>query len=134
MNTKNSETLIEEKTLHRIPIETIFLSFVLGCALTVKVDILTALLFWAGGIMSSISFFWLKGMIYRISFASKRKSLLPLIGLYFLRLILIIGIFFIIIFFFSKKGIAFAAGFSVIIVVFLVEAGIAISRLKKWKN
>jgi hypothetical protein len=110
------------------------LSFVLGCAVLIIYDGLTALLFLAGGILSSISFIWLKGLILKLSFSSKGKTLLPMIGLYFLRLILIIGFFFIIILLFSKKGVAFAAGFSVTIVVFLVEASIAITRSKKWKS
>jgi ABC-type uncharacterized transport system YnjBCD permease subunit len=35
---------------------------------------------------------------------------------------------------FSKKIIAFAVGFSVIIPVFLAEAVIALSRMKQWKG
>jgi hypothetical protein len=35
---------------------------------------------------------------------------------------------------FSKKIIAFAVGFSVIIPVFLAEAVITLSRMKQWKG
>jgi len=47
---------------------------------------------------------------------------------------LIIGIFFIIIFFFSKKILSFVVGFSMIIPVFLIEAAGALSKLKQWKS
>ncbi len=62
------------------------------------------------------------------------KALRSALLLYALRLVLILGIFFIIIFFFSKKIIAFAAGFSTLVPVFLVEAAIALSRMKQWKS
>ncbi|MBA7698591.1 hypothetical protein ES703_107269 [subsurface metagenome] len=54
--------------------------------------------------------------------------------LYVLRIVLILGIFFIIIFFFSEKIIAFAVGFSTMLPVFLVEAALALSKMKQWKN
>jgi hypothetical protein len=63
-----------------------------------------------------------------------KKALRSGLALYGLRLLLILAIFFIIILLFSKKIIAFAAGFSVIIPVFLVEAVIALSRMKQWKS
>jgi hypothetical protein len=65
---------------------------------------------------------------------SLKKALLSGLALYGLRLLLILAIFFIIILLFSKKIIAFAVGFSVIIPVFLAEAVIALSRMKQWKG
>ena len=67
-------------------------------------------------------------------FLVKKKALASGFALYCLRLLLILAVFFIIILLFSKKIIAFAAGFSVIIPVFLVEASIALSRMKQWKS
>jgi hypothetical protein len=67
-------------------------------------------------------------------FPFKKKALLSGLALYALRLLLILAIFFIIILLFSKKIIAFAVGFSVIIPVFLAEAVIALSRMKQWKG
>jgi hypothetical protein len=65
---------------------------------------------------------------------SLKKALLSGLALYALRLLLILAVFFIIILLFSKKIIAFAVGFSVIIPVFLAEAVIALSRMKQWKG
>jgi hypothetical protein len=44
---------------------------------------------------------------------------------------LILGIFFIIISFFSERIIAFAVGFSAFILVFLAEAVLALKKMKK---
>lgn len=65
---------------------------------------------------------------------SSKKALLSGLALYALRLLLILAIFFIIILLFSKKIIAFAVGFSVIIPVFLAEAVITLFRMKQWKG
>ncbi|MFW6129495.1 MAG: hypothetical protein ACOC6P_04540, partial [Candidatus Aminicenantaceae bacterium] len=54
--------------------------------------------------------------------------------IYSLRILLIIAIFSFIIFFFSKKIFAFAGGFSIIIIVFSIEAGITLFGKKEWKN
>jgi hypothetical protein len=47
---------------------------------------------------------------------------------------LIIAVIFIIILFFQNKILAFAAGFSTIIVVFLIEGVVAVSKMMRWKN
>ena len=75
---------------------------------------------------------FLTGSFFTSNFTT--KALKSALLLYALRLVLILGIFFIIIFFFSKKIIAFAAGFSALVPVFLVEAAIALSRMKQWKS
>ena len=64
----------------------------------------------------------------------KKKALRSALALYGIRLLLIIAIFFIIIFFFSRNIIAFVAGFSAIIPVFLAEAVVALTRMKQWKS
>jgi len=66
--------------------------------------------------------------------ASYKKVLRTALPFYILRIVLILGIFFIIIFFFSNKIIAFVVGFSTLVPVFLVEAAIALSKMKQWKN
>jgi hypothetical protein len=63
-----------------------------------------------------------------------KKALRLALPFYVLRIVLILGIFFIIIFFFSNKIIAFAVGFSTLVPVFLIEAVIALSKMKEWKN
>jgi hypothetical protein len=53
--------------------------------------------------------------------------------LYVLRLVLICAAFFIIILLFPRKILAFGAGFSTIVLVFLAEGVGALLRLKTWK-
>ena len=65
---------------------------------------------------------------------SQTKALRLALPLYFLRIVLILGIFFIIIFFFSKKILAFVVGFSTLVPIFLAEAAIALSKMKQWKS
>lgn len=141
----NSE---EEKILRRVPWEILILSFVIALASLLLFSPLTALFILAGGVFSTLSFIWLKQTISKLLLLKNgdspswekgqspflKKALLSALALYGIRLVLILGIFFIIIFFFSKKIIAFAAGFSTMIPVFLVEAIVALSKMKKWKT
>jgi hypothetical protein len=69
-----------------------------------------------------------------VPFFDKKKALRSALALYGIRLVLILAIFFIIIFFFSRNIIAFAAGFSTMIPVFLAEAIVGLSRVKQWKD
>ena len=69
-----------------------------------------------------------------VPFFDKKKALRSALALYGIRLVLIIAIFFIIIFFFSRNIIAFVAGFSTMVPVFLAEAVIGLSRMKQWKS
>ena len=65
---------------------------------------------------------------------SQTKAIRSSLVFYALRIVLILGIFFIIIFFFSKKILAFVVGFSTLVPVFLAEAAIALSKMKQWKS
>lgn len=69
-----------------------------------------------------------------VPFFNKKKALRSALALYGIRLVLILAIFFIIIFFFSKNIIAFVAGFSTMVPVFLAEAVAGLSRMKQWKS
>jgi ABC-type multidrug transport system fused ATPase/permease subunit len=69
-----------------------------------------------------------------VPFFNKKKALRSALALYGIRLVLILAIFFIIIFFFSRNIIAFVAGFSTMIPVFLAEAVVGLSRMKQWKS
>ncbi len=69
-----------------------------------------------------------------VPFFDKKKALRSALALYGIRLVLILAIFFIIIVFFSRNIIAFVAGFSAIVPVFLAEAVVGLSRMKKWKS
>ncbi len=141
----NSE---EEKILRRIPFEILILSSIIALASLFLFKSLTALFIFAGGVFSALSFIWLKQTISRLLLLKNgdspswekgqppflKKALRSALALYGIRLVLILGIFFIIIFFFSKKIIAFAAGFSTMVPVFLAEAAVALSKMKKWKT
>lgn len=124
----------EERILTRIPKEILALSFVLAVGAWIAFDGVSAILVLAGGALASINFIWMKQAISRFLYTGKKKAMRSGLAVYGLRLLLILGIFFIIILFFSEKILAFAAGFSTLIVVFLGEAVLGLSKLKQWKN
>jgi len=124
----------DEKILRRIPIEIIIAAAAGAVAVLAFFDAVSAGLLFVGGILSAISFIWLKQSMTRFLIREKRKALKAAFLLYGLRLLLIIVVFFIIIFFFSKKIFAFIAGFSAIVPVLLFEALAAYPKLKRWKN
>lgn len=140
--------LEEERILRRVPGEILGLSAVTALASLFFFSPLTAIFILAGGAFSALSFLWLKQNISRLLLLKNggsssgekgqslffKKALKSTLAFYILRLVLIIAVFFIIILFFSRKILAFAAGFSVVIPVFLAEALIALSRMKQWKN
>ena len=124
----------EERILKRIPQEIVLLSLVLAVGTWIVFDGMSAALVFAGGILAAINFIWMRQAISRFISSGKKKALRSGIAVYSIRLLLILGIFFIIILFFSEKILAFAAGFSTLIVVFLLEAVVGLSKLKEWKN
>ena len=124
----------EEKILRRVPLETLICTIVSAIAGFIFFDYLIALLVLAGGLFSLLNFYWLKRTISKAITPDKKKSLRSAIPLYIVRILLILAIFFIIIIFFSTKILAFVAGFSMIIPVFLIEAFRELAKLKQWKN
>lgn len=124
----------EEKILRRIPFEIIGLSLIVAVGSILFFDPITGLFILAGGTLAAISFIWLKQALTKLLLSGKKKALRSALALYAIRLVLILAIFFIIIFFFSNKIIAFVAGFSTMVPVFLVEAVVALTRMKKWKT
>ncbi len=151
----------EEKILRRIPFEILVLSFVIALVSLLLLTPLTALFILVGGAFSALSFIWLKQAVSRLfllksgetvkngdrhlkeeepvpifqsAFFDKKKALRSALALYGIRLVLILAIFFIIIFFFQKNIIAFVAGFSTMVPVFLAEAVAGLSRMKQWKS
>ncbi len=124
----------EEKILRRIPVEILALSFVIALASIFLLNPLTALFILAGGAFSALSFIWLKQTLTKFLLFGKKKALRSALTLYGIRLVLILAIFFIIIFFFSRNIIAFVAGFSTMVPVFLAEAVVGLSRMKQWKS
>lgn len=126
--------LEEEKILRRIPLEIVALSCLLALIAFPLFDALTALLVIAGGALATLSFLWLRQTISKLLIPDKKKALRLALPFYLLRIVLILGIFFIIIFFFSKKILAFVVGFSTLVPVFLAEAVIALSKMRQWKS
>ncbi len=124
---------IEEKILKRIPREILIISLILSIGAFWIFDWLTALLLFLGGLTAAISFIWLKHSITKLLYLEKKKAVKSAVFFYGLRLILIITIIFIIIFIFQNKVLAFAAGFSTIIGVFLIEGVFAAVKIIRWK-
>ena len=89
----------EEKILGRIPRETVIISGVFSLIGLIAFDIVTALLILAGGVVSALSFRWMQISITKFLGGGRQKALKSAIWFYLLRLLLIIGIFFIIILF-----------------------------------
>ena len=122
------------KILRRIPWEILALSAVVAVGALLLFNPETALFTLLGGILAALGFIWLRQSVARFLLSDKKRAVRSAVLLYGLRLLLIIGIFSIIILFFPGRIFAFAAGFSTVILVFLVEAMAALSKLKQWKH
>lgn len=123
----------DERILRRIPLEVLVLSAVLALAAALLFGSLAGLLFFAGGGLAALGFLWLKRSLTRLLAKDKEGALRSAILLYALRLGLICAAFLIIILLFPGKILAFGAGFSTIIPVFLAEGVGALLRMKTWK-
>ena len=132
MNSKDYN--FEEKILRRIPKEILVISLILSIGALIAFDLISAVLLFLGGVMAAVSFIWLKNSVSKLLSFEKKKAVKSAVLFYGLRLILIIAVIFIIILFFQNKVLAFAAGFSTIIVVFLIEGVAAVSKMMQWKN
>lgn len=124
----------EEIVLLRIPREIILASTVLAVPVYFLFDLTHALLFWGGGLTAALSFWGLKTSVNRILANLGRKVIFRSLLLYLFRLLLIVLIFFIIILLYRKKVIVFAIGFSMLVIVIMVEAIIGLLSEKTWKN
>jgi hypothetical protein len=129
-----NQYVFEERILRRIPPEIFGFSLVIACASLLLFSPRTSLCILAGGAFSTLSFLWLKQAIARFLGQDKKKAMKSGILIYLLRLLLIIAIFSIIILLFPRMILAFAAGFSTIILAFFIEAVRAISQMKQWKG
>jgi hypothetical protein len=124
---------IEERILRRIPVEVLVASAVLAIPAALLFDLLSGLLFFAGGALAAVGFAWLKQSLVRFLDRGRKGALRSGIALYVLRLVLISGVFFLIILLYPKKILAFAAGFSVLVLVALIEGVRALLLLRTWK-
>lgn len=125
---------INEAAVRRIPLEILVLTAV-GAVVSAAVFNATAGgLFLAGGALSTLSFLWMKRTVAGI--LNRKKAAAVRSGLFFyaLRFVLILGIFFLIILAYPDKILAFAAGFSMAVPAFVVEAFRAYALMKTWKD
>lgn len=122
-----------EKSIKRIPLETAASGLAFGILAGLVFDLITGVLVLAGAVLAGISFFWLRGAVDRWLTQPRAKLMNKALVLYLFRLGLICLIFLIIIFIFKRKIIAFVAGFSIILVVVLIEALIILVSIKQWK-
>lgn len=129
---KNWPNDLENKILQRLPYEILILAALMALIVGLIFDFLSALLCLAGGVVSCLSFLWIKKSVsfYLISKHSRRLG--GLIGFQLLRLGLIALIFLTIIYFFSSRALAFMAGLAALL---LAIAGEMIFSFRKrgWK-
>jgi hypothetical protein len=124
---------LEELILRRIPVEILAASAVLALPAALLFDIPTGLVFFSGGALSALGFAWLKQSLTRFLARDKKGALRSAIALYAMRLVLICGAFFLIILLYPRKVLAFGAGFSVLVLVSLVEGVRALLLMRTWK-
>jgi hypothetical protein len=123
----------EEKALRRIPLETLLIAVLVALLGFLVFNPMTSLLILAGGLFSAVSFVWLKTALTRFLGQDKRRAVRSGLLFYLLRLVLLLAVFSIIILLFPRMILAFVAGFSSLILAFLIEAGMAVSQMKQWK-
>jgi len=123
----------EEASLRRMPFEIIGLAAVVAVILLLLSGPATALLFFGGGALSALSFVWMKSSLTKILSRKKADAVRSGLALYALRFVLILGVFFLIILLYPKRILAFAAGFSMMLPVFIAEAVRAFAAMKQWK-
>ena len=124
---------LEEKILRRIPLEVIAFAAFFAVPVGLIFGALAGVFFLGGGALAAVGFLWLKSSLTRVLAKGKAQALRSGVLLYGLRFVLILGVFFIIILLYPKRLLAFAAGFSSVIPVFLGEAVVALARMKTWK-
>ncbi len=125
---------LEEAILGRIPWEILAGAVALGAATAFVFGALDGAFVLGGGAVSALGFLGMKKGLERVLAREKGKVLAAGLRLLGLRFVLILLILSLIILNQPTKLVAFAAGFSIVIPVFLVEALRAFSRLRQWKN
>jgi hypothetical protein len=125
---------IEERILRRIPLEILAAGAAAGLIALPFFGVTTALLVLAGGTLASLGFLWMKVSLTRFLQRGKKAALRSGVLIYLTRFVLILAVFSFIIYLFPGKILAFVAGFSVLVPVFLVEGVFALVRVKTWKS
>jgi hypothetical protein len=125
---------IEERILRRIPLEILAAGAAAGLIALPFFGVTTALLVLTGGTLASLGFLWMKVSLTRFLQRERKAALRSGVLIYLARFVLILAVFSFIIFLFPGKILAFVAGFSVLVPVFLVEGVFALLRVKTWKS
>jgi hypothetical protein len=123
----------EEKVLRRIPLKALFIAALFALLALFLFSPRTSLFILAGGLFSAASFIWLKTAINRFLGTDRRRAVRSGLLFYLLRLFLLLTVFSIIILLFPGMILAFVAGFSSLILAFLIEAAMAVAQMKQWK-
>lgn len=132
MEEKKSAELFE-KSLKRIPVETILLGCLSSILGWIFFDLISAGLLVAGALLGAAGFISLRAFVDRYIFKEKAIFRKRALILYSLRLLLICLVFLAIIFIFRGKIIAFVAGFSSLVVAILIEAIRNLVNIRQWK-
>ena len=132
MEEKESAELFE-KSLKRIPVETIALGCLASILGLIFFDLISAALLVAGALVAAAGFISLRSFVDRYIFREKTVFRKRALILYSLRLLLICLVFLAIIFIFRGKVIAFVAGFSSLVVAVLIEAIRNLMNIRQWK-
>jgi hypothetical protein len=125
---------VEERILKRIPLEILAAGAAAGLIALPFFGVTTALLVLTGGTLASLGFLWMKVSLTRFLQRERKAALRSGVLIYLARFVLILAVFSFIIFLFPGKILAFVAGFSVLVPVFLVEGVFALVRVKTWKS
>jgi len=124
----------ETRALRRIPLEILACAGLIGLAALVWKGVAAALFALLGGAVAAAGFLGLERSLKNILDQGKKGALRRGMLFYILRILLILLAFSLIILFYPRRVVAFAAGFSAIIAVVLVEAVRALIVLRPWKR
>jgi hypothetical protein len=124
----------EERILRRVPLEILAAGAAAGLIALPFFGVTTALLVLGGGTLASLGFLWMKVSLTRFLQRERKAALRSGVLIYLARFVLILAVFSFIILLFPGKILAFVAGFSVLVPVFLVEGVFALVRVKTWKS
>ena len=125
---------IEESVLRRVPKEIAAAGLLMGLLALPFFGAGTAVFVAGGAALAALGFLWMKAALTRFLARGKGAALRSATLLYAARVVLILAVFFLIILIFPGRILAFAAGFSAPVPVFLIEGASALLRMKTWKS
>ncbi len=125
---------LEERVLRRIPLEILAAGAVLALPAALLFGALNGAVLLAGALLAALSFAGLRSALARVLDRGRARAVRSGVLVYLARLLLIGASFFLIILLFPKSVIAFAAGFSAVVPVFLAEGAFTLARVKSWKS